>query len=100
MFDQVGNSGLTHFFRKEIKRGGGVGEFLGHFFNSDGQPIETTLSNRTFTLSRENLKNRRIVAVAGGRLKTRAIRAVLESGYLSGLLTDERTAVELMDGKG
>jgi DNA-binding transcriptional regulator LsrR (DeoR family) len=81
---------------EEIKDGGGVGEFLGHFFNGEGEPIETPLSNRTFTLSRDNLKNRRIVAVAGGRFKTPAIRAVLRSGFLSGLITDERTAVELM----
>jgi DNA-binding transcriptional regulator LsrR (DeoR family) len=73
---------------EEIKKGGGVGEFLGHFFDCNGQPIETALSNRTFTLSREDLKNRRVVAVAGGKFKSRAIRAVLESGYLSGLITE------------
>jgi DNA-binding transcriptional regulator LsrR (DeoR family) len=82
---------------EEIKRGGGVGEFLGHFFDSKGQPIETALSNRTFTLSRDSLRDRRIVAVAGGKFKSRAIRAVLESGFLSGLITDERSARELMD---
>ena len=41
---------------EEIKKGGGAGELLGHFFDDKGQPIETSLSNRTFTLSREALK--------------------------------------------
>lgn len=77
---------------EEIQRGGGKGELLGHFFDEDGRPIETTLSNRTFTLSRDDLKDRRTVAVAGGKIKTPAIRAVLGSGLLSGLITDEKTA--------
>ncbi|MNL19025.1 Transcriptional regulator LsrR [compost metagenome] len=77
---------------EEIQKGGGKGELLGHFFDEDGRPIETTLSNRTFTLSRDDLKDRRTVAVAGGRIKTPAIRAVLGSGLLSGLITDEKTA--------
>ncbi|MBB1248470.1 MULTISPECIES: sugar-binding transcriptional regulator [unclassified Rhizobium] len=81
---------------EEIKHAGAVGEMLGHFFDAEGRPVETMLSNRTFTLSREALKNRRIVAVAGGKHKARATRAVLKSGFLSGLITDERTAVELM----
>lgn len=81
---------------EEIKNGGGVGELLGHFFDKKGQPIETTLSDRTFTMKREDLKNRRIVAVAGGKVKARAIRSVLESRFLSGLITDERTAQTLM----
>ena len=76
----------------DIRHGGAVGELLGHFFDADGQPVETTLSNRTFTLSREDLRDRRTVAVAGGKAKIRAIRAVLESRFLSGLITDERTA--------
>jgi DNA-binding transcriptional regulator LsrR (DeoR family) len=82
---------------EEIKNGGGAGELLGHFFDDRGQPIETALSNRTFTLSREALKNRRTVAVAGGKVKARAIRAVLESRFLSGLITDEKTAQTLME---
>jgi len=82
---------------EEIKNGGGAGELLGHFFDDKGQPIETSLSNRTFTMSRENLKNRRTVAVAGGKVKARAIRAVLESRFLSGLITDEKTAQTLME---
>jgi len=35
---------------------------------------------------------RRIVAVAGGAVKVDAIRAVLASGLLNGLITDEATA--------
>jgi DNA-binding transcriptional regulator LsrR (DeoR family) len=82
---------------EEIKRAGGTGELLGHFFDETGAPVETTLSNRTLALGREDISNRRIVAVAGGRVKVRAIRSVLASRYLSGLITDERTARSLVE---
>ena len=41
-----------------------------------------------------------MLLVAGGRFKTAALRAVLASGHLSGLITDERTAVALMKDDG
>lgn len=83
---------------EEIYRAGGAGEVLGHFFDDRGAPVETTLSDRTLALGREEIKDRRIVAVAGGRLKSRAIKAVLTSGYLKGLITDEKTARALTGG--
>lgn len=81
---------------EEITRDGGAGELLGHFFDDDGRPIDTTLSNRTLSLSRDELKGRNIVAIAGGKAKARAIRAVLASGLLRALITDERTARALV----
>lgn len=80
---------------EEIKKAGGAGELLGHFFNARGAPVETSLSERTLSLGRDDLKDRRIVAIAGGRTKTLAIKSLLESGYLKGLITDERTAEAL-----
>ena len=37
-----------------------------------------------------------VVAVAGGEMKIAAIRAVLRSGLLGGLITDEPTAQRLL----
>lgn len=80
----------------DVQKAGGVGEVLGHFFGADGEPVETTLSSRTMALPRDDLKGSRIVAVAGGIMKTRAIRSVLKSRLLSGLITDERSARALV----
>ncbi|MHA6644019.1 sugar-binding transcriptional regulator [Mesorhizobium sp. A623] len=87
---------IEHSEIDEVKREGGVGELLGHFFDDRGRPVETALSERMLALPRERLKGRRIVAVAGGQVKVRAIKAVLESRYLSGLITDETTARALL----
>jgi DNA-binding transcriptional regulator LsrR (DeoR family) len=81
----------------EIRQGGAVGELLGHFFDAQGRSFETSLSNRTMALGRQDLEGRRIVAVAGGTVKVRAIQSVLSSRCLSGLITDERTARTLVE---
>ena len=43
-------------------------------------------------MSAADMASRPTVAVAGGRSKVAAIRAVLASGLLRGLITDELTA--------
>lgn len=83
---------IEHAEIDDVKRDGGAGELLGHFFDDAGRPVETALSKRILALTRDQLKGRRIVAVAGGEIKIRAIKAVLESRFLSGFITDERTA--------
>lgn len=79
----------------EIKSGGGVGEMLGHFFDSKGRVLETTLTSRTLAVDLDWPHSSRVVAIAGGKGKIEAIRAVLLSGRISGLITDEPTAKAL-----
>lgn len=75
-----------------VNSAGGAGEMLGHYFDDGGNAIATELSERTISLSLDALKSSRIIAVAGGLFKVRAIKSVLKSRLLSGLVTDERTA--------
>lgn len=76
---------------------GGMGEMLGHFFDAEGRMLETALTARTIAANVEGPAGRRIVAIAGGAAKVEAIRAVLLSGSLEGLITDEPTARALID---
>ena len=78
------------------KEQGCVSEMLGHFFDADGNSVQTDLTSRTTSLGLDALRNSRIVAVAGGKIKTCAIRSILMSRLLSGLITDERTASSLL----
>ncbi len=81
---------------KTVKEGGGVGELVGNFFAKDGTPVNTSLTKRTMGLSVEDIRGSQVIAVAGGVSKTKAIQSVLNSGILTGLITDERTARSLM----
>ncbi|MGG7565498.1 sugar-binding transcriptional regulator [Rhodovulum sp. DZ06] len=79
-----------------IRAEGGVGEMLGVFYAADGTPIETALTARTVAAGLSDPGPARVVALAGGAQKTDAIRSVLRSGRLGGLITDERTAKALV----
>jgi DNA-binding transcriptional regulator LsrR (DeoR family) len=81
---------------REIAAAGCAGEMLGQFFDVHGRIIETTLSNRTLAASLSGDTSERTVAIAGGAGKIAAIRAVLKSNLLTGLITDERTARQLI----
>src|SRR5690606_2065037 len=95
---QLVTSGMIELAEvEEIASLGGVGEMLGHFFDADGQRLETALTARTIAASVENADMSRIVGLAGGISKVEAIRAVLKSGRLYGLITDERTAKALVE---
>ena len=76
---------------KAIQAAGGVGELLGHFFGADGRILQTQLTARTLAVSFTEAGDQ-IVAIAGGPDKVAAIRAVLSSRRLKGLITDETTA--------
>ena len=80
----------------EIAKRGAKGELLGHFFAADGEWLETPLTSRTLAVELDKSDTNRIVALAGGPDKVESIRAVLNSGNLSGLITDERTARALL----
>jgi DNA-binding transcriptional regulator LsrR (DeoR family) len=95
---QLVSSGMIELDEiREVKELGAVGEVLGHFFDERGGTVCSSLSARTLSLPLEQLGARRIVAIAGGNEKTCAIRSVLMSGLLDGLITDESTAHALMD---
>jgi DNA-binding transcriptional regulator LsrR (DeoR family) len=82
----------------DVRQAGGKGEILGHFFDGKGGAIRTSLTQRTLSLDLDQLRGRKIVAIAGGTEKTWAIRSVLMSGLLRGLITEERTANALATG--
>jgi len=82
---------------EDIAAAGGVGEILGHFFDATGQVLETALTGRTLSASFPQKRTERLVALAGGHGKVEAIRAILNSHRLFGLITDERTARSLLD---
>lgn len=79
-----------------LERSGVEGELLGHFFDAEGGLVDTELSNRSLSVPLDALQGGNVVAIAGGLSKLQAIRAVLRSGILKGLIIDEATARRLV----
>ena len=71
---------------------GACAEILGHFFTLDGTHVPNPVSDRAMAPRIEDLQSHKIVALAGGTSKTQAVRSILNSGLLHGLITDEATA--------
>lgn len=76
----------------ELRASGAVGEVLGRYFAADGSPVATMLHDRVIAIDPAVLRGRDVIAVAGGAPKVSAINAVLQTGLLTGLISDEATA--------
>ncbi|MBY6207528.1 MULTISPECIES: sugar-binding transcriptional regulator [Halomonas] len=81
-----------------LRKDGASAEILGRFLSRDGRELDSEINRRTLGLSLAQLRGHRIVAVAGGAQKIEATRAVLASGLLKGLITDEEVARQLVAG--
>jgi dihydroxyacetone kinase-like protein len=69
----------------------------GRFIDRDGVPVDGALDTRLIGITLAEIK--RIpdrLCVAGGPDKTTVLRAALLGGYVTTLVTDERTARALM----
>ncbi len=81
---------------EEVRHAGGVAEILGQFFREDGSHVPNAVSDRALAPRLADLKSHKLISLAGGTAKTQAIRAILSSGLLDGLITDEATAKRLV----
>ena len=56
------------------------------------------MEERLFSTPLETLKSlNNVIGISGGPQKVEAIRAALKGGYLDVLITDEETAMQLID---
>jgi DNA-binding transcriptional regulator LsrR (DeoR family) len=82
----------TGSLSREDVPAGAVGDLLVHVFDANGRLVETSLTERAIQLSADQLRRARVLAVAGGPGKTRAIRGALRTGLVDVLVTDEANA--------
>jgi len=83
---------------KKLKDKGAIAEAFGLYFNEDGEVVYSTAS---VGLSMADLKKiNKVIAVAGGVDKARAIISVVSPKYHDILITDEITAREIISLRG
>ena len=78
--------------RIRLARAGAVGELAGRFMTAEGRLVDSEMNERAVGASLDDLRGRDVLAVAGGKYKADAIRAVLRSGVITALIVDEATA--------
>ncbi len=81
---------------QRLTEAGVVAEIVGHFIGDDGRRVPSTLDQRLTSVTINVRPEKPVIAFAGGAEKYSAIRAVLNGGWLTGLVTDEETAIKLL----
>lgn len=82
---------------EKLARLGACAELCGIQLDAEGNPLETTLSERIVGIGADHLRAvPEIIATAYGRRKARAVRAVIRGGFVSTLITHASLAKELL----
>jgi DNA-binding transcriptional regulator LsrR (DeoR family) len=69
-----------------------AGEILGTFVDAAGEVLDVEISRHAIAPRLHDLRGKEVVAIAGGPSKIDAIDAVLRTGVITHLVTDETTA--------
>lgn len=81
---------------KDLTESGTVGDMSLRFFDAEGNGVKSPLDDRVIGMTLEELeKVDRVIAMAGGKAKTEAIRGALKTGIVDLLITDKFTAQRL-----
>lgn len=80
---------------KTITSSGAEGEILGRYFSMDGKIKNTGTEKRVISV--DFPMRCPVIATAGGLGKSRAIVSVIRSGWIQGLVTDEKAALGVLE---
>ncbi|QQA45040.1 sugar-binding transcriptional regulator [Pelagovum pacificum] len=80
----------------DLAANGAAGEIISWIFDDDGQLVDCDFNRRVASAPLPDPSRQRIIAVAAGAAKIRAIRAALNGRLINGLITNEATARALL----
>lgn len=85
----------------DLARLGAVGDVLGTIIDKDGQPIDHSINERVIGITIDDLaKIPNVVLAAGGAYKTDVISAILGLGVIDTFVTEETTALAVLERAG
>jgi deoxyribonucleoside regulator len=84
---------------KEIQKQGGVANFCGYILDEMGNVLDIDINQRIMAISLERLRrmHSHVIAVAGGRKKSRAIEAVIKRNLIDTLISDSEAIAPLFN---
>ncbi len=83
----------------EIKTQGGVGKFCGLILDANGKVLDIKLNKRVMAVDIQRLRSNgcKIIGIAAGLKKSRAIEAILNGNWLDVLVTDSMAAMPILE---
>ena len=83
--------------REELVQQGVEGYLCAHFFDQDGNFIQHPINDQIIGIKTESIKRNKIMLVAGGMTKCKALYAILKGGYVNTLVSDDATLKKILD---
>lgn len=84
--------------RADLVAKGGVGDITGHILDAQGELIDHAINRRVIGVSLDDMtKIDNVILAAGGLHKVPILAAALRRGFVDTLVTDENTAVALLN---
>ncbi|EQB37924.1 hypothetical protein M948_04985 [Virgibacillus sp. CM-4] len=81
-----------------LRKAGAVGDISSKFFDAVGEEVDHPLNNQVIGLTLEEIRKiPEVVGIVEGSYKLESIESALQGGYLNVLITDDRTAQELVE---
>ncbi|MEO6015335.1 MAG: sugar-binding transcriptional regulator [Devosia sp.] len=84
---------------KALQKAGAVGEIVGWAFDAQGKMVDGLTNDRVASAPMPSRERSLVVALAMGTKKLPGIAAALNRRLVNGLITDERTALQLIQGR-
>ena len=88
---------VSHTEFMNLEKSGIVGDIALRFFDINGKKVDNFMDSKLIGLTLEEIKTiPQVIAMAGGNLKIESILGALKSKIINVLITDEKTAREVM----
>lgn len=82
----------------ELENGKVAGDICSRFYDGNGIPVHTGISDRTLTIDLEQIKQARFsIGVAESLEKASGILGALNGGYMNVLVTTQETAQKILE---
>lgn len=88
---------VEYNIKEKIVQQGGTGFLLAHFFDKEGNFLDMDINRNVVGIQTQTIKEKKIIAIASGRKKAKAIYSVLKGGFIHTLVSDEETLKDVME---
>ena len=85
---------------RELLEKNAVGDICANFFDINGTPCYSSVSNKVVSINLDDLReHKKVIAAGGGPNKHKSVLGALRGGYVDVLITDKFTAEAVMNSR-